>query len=145
MGITESAFLNPIAAEPEFAGPRPTAKALSRRAKQRRQIQVMIAASYLLDALILSIYANAGTLPPIIGPTYVACGLSTVAVYLVFSETGFTERFEDHYCVAPQLVVSVGVLLAFAYLPREVGGMVLGPPVLLVLFCSLRSMPGPSP
>jgi len=141
MGITASAFLNPIAAEPEFAGPRPTAKALSRRAKQRRQIQVMIAASYLLDALILSIYANAGTLPPVIGPTYVACGLSTVAVYLVFSETGFTERFKDHYFVAPQLVVSVAVLLAFAYIAPEVGGMFLCTLFLAFSFGSLRSTP----
>jgi diguanylate cyclase len=141
MGITASPFLNPIAAEPEFAGARPAADALSRRAKQRRQVQAMIAASYLLDALILAIYADAGTLPAIIGPAYAACGLSTVAVYLVLSETGFTERFKDHYFVVPQLLASVAIMLAFAYGAPEVGGMFLCSLFLVFNFGALRSTP----
>src|ERR1700754_1396682 len=103
MGSAASPFLNPIAAELEGVGPRPSAKALSRRARQRRQIQAMIAASYLLDALILLLYAHAGTIAPTIAPAFVAAGLLSVACYLVLSETGFTERFKDHYFVAPQL------------------------------------------
>ena len=141
MGITASPFLNPIAAEPESLGPRPAAEALSRRARQRRQIQGMIAASYLLDALILSIYAHAGTLPATIGPAYAACGLSTVAIYLVLSETGFTERFQDHYFVAPQLLISVAVMLAFAYVVPEVGGIFLCTLFLAFSFGSLRFTP----
>jgi diguanylate cyclase len=141
MGITASPYLNPIAAEPEFAGPWPSAKVLSRRAKQRRQIQGMIAASYLLDALILSIYAHAGTLPATIGIAYAACGLSTVAIYLVLSETGFTERFQDHYFVAPQLLVSVAIELGFAYIAPEVGAMFLCTLFLVFNFGSLRFTP----
>ncbi len=141
MGITASPFLNPTAAEPESLDPRPAAEALSRRARQRRQIQGMIAASYLLDALILSIYAHAGALPATIGPAYAACGLSTVAVYLVLSETGFTERFHDHYFVAPQLLISVAVMLAFAYVVPEVGGIFLCTLFLAFSFGSLRFTP----
>ncbi len=141
MGITASPFLNPIAAEPEFVGPRPSAKVLSRRAKQRRQIQGMIAASYFIDALILSIYAQAGTLPATVGPAYAACGLTTIAAYLVVSETGFTERFKDHYFVAPQLLVSVAVMLVFAYLAPAVGGMFLCTLFLVFNFGSLRATP----
>jgi diguanylate cyclase len=141
MGITASPFLNPIAAEPESLGPRPAAEVLSRRARQRRQIQGMIAASYLLDALILSIYAHAGTLPATIGPAYAACGLSTVAIYLVLSESGFTERFQDHYFVAPQLLLSVAVMLAFAYVVPEVGGIFLCTLFLAFSFGSLRFTP----
>ncbi len=141
MGITASPFLNPTAAEPESLGPRPAAEALSRRARQRRQIQGMIAASYLLDALILSIYAHAGALPATIGPAYAACGLSTVAIYLVLSETGFTERFQDHYFVAPQLLISVAVMLAFAYVVPEVGGIFLCTLFLAFSFGSLRFTP----
>src|SRR5216683_107540 len=141
MGITASPFLNPTAAEPESLGPRPAAEALSRRARQRRQIQGMIAASYLLDALILSIYAHAGALPATIGPAYAACGLSTVAIYLVLSETGFTERFQDHYFVAPQLLISVAVMLAFAYVVPEVGGTFLCTLFLAFSFGSLRFTP----
>src|ERR1700746_324604 len=117
MGTTASPFLHPIAAELEGAGPRASASALARRAKQRRQIQVMIAASYLLDALILQVYAYAGTIPVTIGPAYAGCGLASVAFYLVLSETGFTERLQDHYFVAPQLrVLFLGALfLVFSF------------------------------
>jgi diguanylate cyclase len=141
MGIAASPFLNPIAAEPEFVGPRPSAQVLSRRARQRRQIQVMIAASYLVDALILSIYAHAGTLPAIVGPAYAACGLTTIAGYLAVSESGFTERFKDHYFVAPQFLVSVAIMLAFAYLVPAVGGMFLCSLFLVFSFGALRATP----
>ena len=63
MGTTASVFLNPIAAELEGVGPKPTAMVLSRRARQRRQLQAMIAGSYLVDGLILLLYAHAGTIP----------------------------------------------------------------------------------
>ena len=66
----------------------------------------MIAVSYVIDALVLLIYAHAGTVPATIGPAYGAVGLTSVACYLALSETGFTERFRDHYFVVPQLIVS---------------------------------------
>src|ERR1700732_4742636 len=61
MGTAAFPFLNPIPAGLENARPKLTAKALARRARQRRQIQGMIAASYVLDAFVLLIYARAGT------------------------------------------------------------------------------------
>jgi diguanylate cyclase (GGDEF)-like protein len=139
MGSAASPFLNPIAAELEGAGPRPTAKALSRRARQRRQIQAMIAASYMLDALILVLYANAGTIPSAIAPAYFVTGLLSVGFYLVLSETGFTERFRDHYFVAPQVVLSLVIMLAFIYLAPEVGVMFLCSLFLVFSFGALRS------
>ena len=90
MGTAAFPFLNPIAAELDGVGPKLTAKALSRRAKQRRQIQGMIAVSYVIDALVLLIYAHAGTVPATIGPAYGAVGLTSVACYLALSESGFT-------------------------------------------------------
>ena len=54
MATAASAFVNPIAAELEGAGPKPTAQALSRRARQRRQIQVLIGGSYILDATLIT-------------------------------------------------------------------------------------------
>lgn len=141
MGTTASPFLNPIAAELEGTGERPSANALLRRAKQRRGIQAMIAASYAVDGLILLLYAHAGSIPEIIGPSFTATGLLSVAVYLVLSETGFTERFKDHYFVVPQLIISVLILLAFAYLVPNVGLMFLCTLFTAVTFSSLRSTP----
>jgi diguanylate cyclase len=141
MGTAASSFLNPIAAELAGGGPKPSARALSRRARQRRQIQGMIAVSYVIDALVLLIYAYAGTIPALVGPAYAAAGLVSVACYLVLSETGFTERFQDHYFVAPQLMISVAIMLAFSYLVPEVGVMFLCTLFVVFNFGSLRSTP----
>jgi diguanylate cyclase (GGDEF)-like protein len=134
-------FLNPIAAELEGAGSRPSAKALSRRARERRQIQGMIAASYVVDALVLLIYAHAGTIPAMIGPAFAASGLASVAGYLVLSETGFTERFQDHYFVTPQLIVSTAIMLTFTYFVPEVGVLFLCTLFVVFNFGSLRATP----
>ncbi len=141
MGTAASPFLNPIAAELESVSPKRTAKALSRRAKQRRQIQGMIAASYVVDALVLLIYARAGTIPATVSSAFALCGLVSVACYMVLSETGFTERFKDHYFVAPQLIVSTAIMLAFTYIAPEVGVMFLCSLFVVFNFGSLRSTP----
>jgi diguanylate cyclase len=141
MGSIATPFLNPIAAEPDGVGLKLTAKARSRRARQRRQIQGMIATSYLLDGVILLLYAEAGTVPLCIGAAYVATGLVSVVLYLALSETGFTERFKDHYFVVPQLFVGTAIMLVFTYLAPEVGVMFLCTLFLVVNFGSLRSTP----
>src|ERR1700692_1165296 len=141
MGTAASPFLNPIAAELEGMDPKPSAKALSRRAQQRRQIQGMIGVSYVIDAFVLLIYAHADTIPAIIGPAYAACGLFSVACYIVLSETGFTDRFKDHYFVAPQAIVSMAIMLAFTYIAPEVGVMFLCTLFVVFSFSSLRSTP----
>jgi diguanylate cyclase len=141
MGTAASAFHNPIAAELDGAGPRPTAMALLRRAKQRRQIQGMIGVSYVIDALVLLIYGHAGTIPATIGPAYAACGLFTVAGNIVLSETGFTERFKDHYFVTPQAVVGMTTLLVFTYIAPQAGVLFLCSLFVVFNFASLRSTP----
>jgi diguanylate cyclase (GGDEF)-like protein len=141
MGTTASPFLNPIAAELEGVGPRPTARVLSRRTRQRRQVQGMIAASYLLDALILLLYAHAGTIAFSIAPAFAITGLLNVLFFLVLSETGLTERFKDHYCVVPQLFCSLAIMLAFSTIAPEVGVMFLCTLFLIVNFGSLRATP----
>ncbi len=141
MSTAASPFLNSIAAELEGVGPKRTAEALSRRARQRRQIQGMIAASYVVDAFVLLIYARAGTIPATIGPAFAACGLFSVACYMVLSETGFTERFKDHYFVAPQSIISMAIMLTFSYIAPEVGVIFLCTLFVVFNFSSLRSTP----
>src|ERR1700680_3961123 len=101
----------------------------------------MIAASYLVDALILLIYAQAGTIPATGSSAFAPAGLLSVACYMVLSETGFTERFKDHYFVAPQLIVSTAIMLAFTCIAPEVGVMFLCSLFVVFNFGSLRSTP----
>lgn len=141
MGPTASPFLNPTATDVQASEARPPATTLARRARQRRQIQLMIAASYLLDTLVLALYARAGTIPLSTGLAYAACGLLSVALYLAVSEAGLTERFRDHYFVTPQLFVGLGIMLAFTYAAPEVGVLFLCNLFLVFNFSSLRATP----
>jgi len=141
MGTAASSFLNPIAAELEGVGPKPTVKALARRARQRRQILVMIGASYLIDAALLMIYAYAGTIPATIAPAFAVCGLIFVVGSVALSELGFNERFKDHYLVAPQSIINMVILLAFIWIAPEVGVMFLCTLFVVFSFSSLRSTP----
>jgi diguanylate cyclase len=141
MGTAASSFLNPIAAELDGAGTKPTAKALLRRAQQRRQIQGMIGVSYVVDAAVLLLYAYAGTIPLMIGPAFAACGLTLIACSIMLSELGFNERFRDHYLVAPQSAANMMIMLGFTWIAPEVGVMFLCTLFVVFSFSSLRSTP----
>jgi diguanylate cyclase (GGDEF)-like protein len=121
MGSAASSFLGPIAGALEGARPKLTAERLARRATQRRQIQSMIGSCFVLDAVVLLIYAHAGTTSVSVATGYALTGLTLVAVYVLLSERGFHERFRDHYLVAPQSAVNMVNLLVFAYIAPEVG------------------------
>ena len=141
MGIAASPFLNPTADKLNGFGSKLTTEALARRARPRRQIQAPIGVSYVVDAAILLVYAHAGTVPAIIGPAFAACGLVSVTGYILLSESGFTERFKDHYFVVPQSIISMIILLVFTYIAPEVGAMFLCTLFVVFAFSSLRSTP----
>jgi diguanylate cyclase (GGDEF)-like protein len=141
MGTAASPFLNPIVAEIDGTGLRPSAEAQARRAKQRRQIQAMIGVSYVIDAGILLIYAYAGTVAAAIGPIYAICGLTSCALAVLMSESGFNDRFKDHYLVAPHSTANMLIMVAFTYIVPEVGVMFLCSLFTVFSFASLRSTP----
>lgn len=121
MAGAASSFLGPIAGALDGDRPKLTAERLALRARQRRQIQAMIAGCYLLDAVVLLIYAHAGTTTVEIAASYALAGLALVAIYVLLSERGFHERFRDHYLVTPQSAINMANLLAFTYIAPEVG------------------------
>jgi len=88
MGTAASSFVNP--AELDGVGAQPTAKILARRATQRRQILLMIGGSYIIDAGLLLIYAQAGAIPFTIGPAYAATGLTVVAFGILLRSSAST-------------------------------------------------------
>lgn len=141
MGTAAPSFLNPIAAEAEAAGSRLSTEALARRAKQRRQIQGMIGVSYVIDAGILLIYAQAGTVPLWLGPVYALCGLGLVGLAILLSEIGINERFRDHYMVAPASSANMMMMVAFTYVAPQVGVLFLCSLFTVFSFASLRSTP----
>ncbi|MBR0798471.1 GGDEF domain-containing protein [Bradyrhizobium jicamae] len=121
MGSAASSFLAPITGALEGGRPKLTAERLARRAKQRRQIQSMIGSCFVLDAVVLLVYAHAGTTSVAVATGYALTGLTLVAAYVLLSEIGFHERFRDHYLVAPQSAINMVNLLMFTYIAPEAG------------------------
>jgi diguanylate cyclase (GGDEF)-like protein len=141
MRTAAPSFPNPVAGALDGADRLPTAKVLARRAKQRRQMLGMIGASYVIDAAILLLYAHAGAIPATIGPAFGICGLGSVACFIALSEAGVNDRFKDHYFVVQQSMVSLAIMLAFAYLVPEVGMLFLCTLFVVFSFSALRSTP----
>jgi len=101
----------------------------------------MVAGAYLIDAVILLVYAEAGTVPFTISPSYAATGILAVLLCLMLSESGFNDRFRDHYLVAPQSIISMMTTVAFCYIAPEVSIVFLCTLYLVVGFSSLRATP----
>jgi diguanylate cyclase (GGDEF)-like protein len=141
MSSVASPLPNPVTDSLEGVGRKPTADGLARRALHRRQVQGMAGISYVIDSFLLLIYAQVGAVPAIIVPAYGACGLLTIAANVALSESGFTERFKDHYFVTQQVLVSTTILLTFTYIAPEVGVMFLCTLFVVFNFASLRSTP----
>ncbi|MGE0286464.1 MAG: GGDEF domain-containing protein [Bradyrhizobium sp.] len=142
MGIAAPSYLNPAATEDEAADSRLETAAPARRAKQRRHIQDLIGISYIVDAVILLVYAQAGIVPLWFGPAYALAGLALIGVAIMLSESGINERFNDHYMVVPQSIASMMVMMAFAYIAPQVGVLFLCSLFTVFSFVSLRTTPG---
>src|SRR3954463_7603655 len=141
MRTAASYLSNPVAGAIEAADRVPTAKVLARRALQRRQMLGLVGASYVVDAAVLLLYAWAGSIPAAIGPAFGICGLTSVGCFIAMSEAGINDRFKDHYFVVQQSMVSLAIMLAFAWLAPEVGILFLCTLFVGFSFSALRSTP----
>jgi diguanylate cyclase (GGDEF)-like protein len=141
MRTAASPHLNPIADALGDGTRSPAAGTLLRRAQQRRHIQDVIGVSYVIDAAILLVYAHAGTTSVTIGPAFAICGLVSITGHIMLSESGFAERFKDHYLVVPQSMIGMIIMLVFTYIAPEVGVIFLCTLFVVFAFSSLRSTP----
>ncbi len=114
---------------------------LTRRARQRRQMLTTVGLSYVVDSIVLLVYAYAGTTSALIAAAYGICGLLSAAIFAVLSETHFNDRFKDHYFVLPQSIVSLAIIFSFTYIAPEVGIVFICAVFLTFTFGSLRSNP----
>lgn len=114
---------------------------LLRRVPQRRRVLVMMALSYVVDAVVLLVYAYAGTTSAATGPLYLIVSLMTIGCFTLLSDTNVNDHFKDHYLVVPQMTVSISLMLAFIYIAPEVGCVFLCSLFVVFAFGSLRSTP----
>jgi len=117
----------------------PASEVLPRRALQRRQIPTIIALSYFTDAVVLALYAYAGTVSVTTPLVFLVCALLSVACFVLLSDTHFNDRFKDHYLVLQQMSISFLLMLSFTYVAPEVGCVFLCSLFVIVALGSLRS------
>jgi diguanylate cyclase len=98
-----------------------TSKVLRRRKLNRRNMLVAAGLSYLFDAGLFALYALAGTTTYATPIVYGICGATFTALFLVSSETGFNDRFRDHYLTIAQNVYSAAIMMGGIYFAPEVG------------------------
>jgi diguanylate cyclase len=94
---------------------------LARRKANRRTMLTAMGASYLIDAALLALYAHAGATTFATPIVYAAVGVTSMLVFLVLSETGFNDRFADHYLTLAQGFCASTIMLGGVYLAPEVG------------------------
>jgi diguanylate cyclase len=138
MGSAASPLLNPIAAELESVGSKPTPQTLARRAGQRRQMLVVQAVSCSLITLILLIYCYAGTIPIVIPSAYFLSGIGLIGFFVVLSESHFNDRFADHYLTIFQVSGHVALQLGFLLAAPKIGYAFLCVLFLIFEFGALR-------
>jgi len=141
MRVAASSFPNPVAGVLDGAGSLPSAKVRARRAKQRRKMLGRLGLRYVVDAVRLMLFGHAGSIPANVGPAFGICGLGSVACFIALSEAGINDRFSDHYFVVQQSMVSLAIMLAFAWLAPEVGVLFLCTLFIVFSFSALRSTP----
>jgi diguanylate cyclase len=98
-----------------------TPKVLARRKTNRRTMLVAMGASYLFDAALLALYAHAGATTFATPVLYGIAGVTSMLVFLVLSETGFNDRFADHYLTLAHGFCASTIMLGGIYLAPEVG------------------------
>jgi diguanylate cyclase len=99
----------------------------------------MVGTSYIIDALVLLVYAYAGTTPYLTASAYLTCGLMSVACFLALSEAKINDRFKEHHLVMQQTSVGLTIMLLFLYIAPEVGCVFLCSIFLVFTFAALRS------
>lgn len=141
MDEAASLLMPPVTAGQLPARPELSEELRLARMRQRRQILAGIALAYLIDALILSIFARAGTTSAYVGPAFAATGISCWLIGLAGSELGLSDRFRDHHLAMPQTALNMAIMLAFAYLAPEVGVVFLIALFIVLGFGSLSFRP----
>jgi diguanylate cyclase (GGDEF)-like protein len=98
-----------------------TPQVLARRKSNRRNMLFAVGASYAFDAGLFALYAFAGTTPFATPILYGLCGITVTLTFLLLSESGFNDRFSDHYLTVVQTFLSTLIVLGGIYFAPEVG------------------------
>jgi diguanylate cyclase (GGDEF)-like protein len=110
-----------------------------RRMRQRRHMLDLIAASFMIDAAILLIYVQAGTIPSIVVVAFAVSGALVGGILFALSESGFNDRFSDHYLTVPIAITTLALIIGFTVWAPQIGAFFLFELFVVFGFASLRA------
>jgi hypothetical protein len=74
------------------------------RRRERLRMLPMVAASYVVDTVMLLCFCIVGALPWSMPPVFLACGLLICTAFRFVLDSEFPERLRDHHMVMEQMV-----------------------------------------
>ncbi len=143
MGSVAPSFLDPTTAEMFHEGralvSSPiTREGMARRVRHRRQMHLIQAFSYSLGAFDLLLYTYAGTIPFSVPSAFWVSGLMLIGIFAVLSESGFNDRFDDHYLTVFQVSGHLALQLGFVVAVPKIGFAFISVLFLIFAFGALR-------
>ena len=118
--------------------PEPVAERLARRRQMRLRMLKMIAGSYAVDTLLLAALVFTGTVHAPVPLAYAAATGTALAGFYVAFDTGWSERFTDHYLTLLQMFVHSAICVGFTVAVPQVGVLVMTVFFCIGAFCALR-------
>ena len=115
-----------------------TPEVVARRIQQRRQMYVGQVASYSLGALVLLLYAYDGAVSMIVPSLFWLGGVMIIGTFTVLSESGFADKFHDHYLTVFQITAHMALQLVFLVAVPEIGVSFISVLFLIFAFGTLR-------
>jgi diguanylate cyclase (GGDEF)-like protein len=112
---------------------------MARRRQRRRQILAVAGSSHVINVALLALFAFGGTISFGMVGLFAAAAFLSVGVFVVLSETGISDAWQDHFFAAPYTGATFLILLAFIDVAPEVAVVFLHAILLVATTIALRS------
>ncbi|MGA2735172.1 MAG: response regulator [Syntrophobacteraceae bacterium] len=108
------------------------------RRRFRARFPLSYVPSYLVDAVILALFAAAGSVAAWVPVAYFAAGCTSAMVFYALIVSGYSERYADKFMAWPQVCVASATVFVFIACAPSVGIVFLGTLIIIGVFGSLR-------
>lgn len=114
------------------------AAARHRRSSYRMKLVAAVGFSYLIDSILLLLFAFAGTVSNLVPVVYAAAGLGHVAIFSLLHATGLSERAKNPHLTEFQMAYAIAMQLAFVAWVPSITTYFLSIIFIVFAFASLR-------
>ena len=114
---------------------------LERRRRHRRHTLVVAASFHLVNILLLTLFAAAGTISAPTALGFAGCIAITLGIFWGLSESGISDSWKDHSFALPYATATLVLLLAFIAIAPQVAVVFLLALLLVAQMAGMRATP----